>query len=132
MKSNLKPASAKKTNEKSRPKSFRKRLYEKKSVRIIHLILQYIIILVAPIIVFALLEYLWEERPGLLFVTIPGIVLTICSIRYFLTNKKIRASIEEEGDLPKEIRGKIIRDTIVLTAIFAAYIVIKCLIKAFN
>ena len=113
--------------------AFRKRIYSKRWVRIVHLILQYIIIIfvfpVAFIAILYTLDYLWKERPGLLFVALSGTYLTVCSICYFLRNRKIRKSLEENGKLPKEAKKRIIHDLIVITEIFIAYITVKCLLK---
>ena len=98
-------------------------------IRGLHIFLQYIIILVSAPIAICLLEYLWEERPGLLFVTIPGIIFTVSILHTFLTDKKNRRSIEEEGKPSQEATKKFIHDIIVMSIIFAIYIVAKCLVK---
>jgi hypothetical protein len=70
---------------------------------------------------------LWENKPGLLFVAVPGTFLTIRSILFFLKDRKIRKSVEEEGGLTKDIRKKIIHDVIVIFEIFTAYFIVKWL-----
>jgi len=123
----------KKTDKKLGLRARWKKLYEKRSVRIIHLILQYIIIIfVLPVLIVGilhLLDYLWEERPGLLLVAIPGTYLAVCSVCYIFRDKKIRRSLEEEGKFPKDAKKRIIHDTILITEIFAVYILAKCIIK---
>jgi len=94
-------------------------------IRGLHIFLQYIIILVSPTIIICLLEYLWAERPGLLFVTIPGIIFTVSILHTFLTDKKNRKSIEEKGRPSEEATKKFIHDIVVLSIVFAIYIVIK-------
>lgn len=114
----------------ARYNAFRKKIYAKRWVRIIHLILQYLIILFFPVliaVVFYAMDYLWENKPGLLFAAVPGTVLTIRSILFFLRDKKIRKSVEEEGKLTKDIRKKIIHDVIMIFEVFAAYFIIKWL-----
>lgn len=115
----------------ARYNAFRKRIYAKRWVRVVHLILQYLIIIfVFPVLMFVafyVMDYLWENKPGLLFVAVPGTFLTIKSILFFLKDRKIRKSIEEEGGLTKDIRKKIIHDVIVIFEIFTAYFIIKWL-----
>ena len=110
-------------------KSFRKKwkkLYDDhKVVRGIHIFLQYVIIFVSGPLIIALLEYLWIERPGLLFVTIPGLIITISIVHTFLTDKKNRKSIEEKGRPSEEATKKFFHDIVVLSIVFAIYIVIK-------
>lgn len=120
----------KKTGKISRIRTAWKNNYKNhRWVRGLHIFLQYIIIFVSAPLALMLLEYLWEERPGLLFVTIPGIIFTVSIVHTFLTDKKNRRTIEEEGRPSKEATNKFVHDIIVMTAIFAVYIVIKCLIK---
>lgn len=98
-------------------------------IRALHIFLQYLIIFVSgPIIIF-LLEYLWEERPGLLFVTIPGIIIMISILHTFLTDKKNRKTLEEEGRPSEGAMKKFIHDTIILSVVFTIYIIIKYVIK---
>ncbi len=114
----------------ARYNAFRKRIYAKRWVRIVHLILQYLIILFFPVliaVVFYAMDYLWENKRGLLFVAVPGTFLTIKSILFFLKDQKIRKSVEEEGGLTKDIRKKIIHDVIVIFEVFAVYFIIKWL-----
>lgn len=94
-------------------------------IRGLHIFLQYVIIFVSGPIIIALLEYLWTERPGLLFVTIPGLIVTISIIHTFLTDKKNRKSIEEKGRPSEEATRKFVHDIVVLSIVFAIYIVIK-------
>lgn len=96
-----------------------------KWIRALHIFLQYVIIFASGPIVIALLEYLWTERPGLLFVTIPGLIITISIIHTFLTDKKNRKSIEESGRPSEEATKKFFHDIVVLSIVFAIYIVIK-------
>ncbi len=115
----------------ARYNAFRKRIYAKRWVQIIHLILQYLIIIfVFPVLMFVafyVMDYLWENKRGLLFVAVPGTFLTIKSILFFLKDQKIRKSVEEEGGLTKDIRKKIIHDVIVIFEIFVVYFIIKWL-----